>query len=1582
GRVANRLNLGGSNFTVDAACASSLAGLEVGIKQLQAGDCDVALVGAVDGTTHAFAYLAFSKTYALSPRGHARPFDDSADGTVISEGAAVLILKRLDDAKRDGDDIYAVIKGIGSSSDGRNRSLVAPHPGGEISALKRAYQDANIDPVSVELIEAHGTGTAIGDKVEIDSLCQVFQNANSFSQRCAIGSAKSMIGHCKAAAGMAGLIKTALALKHKVLPPTIGVDKPNSLVDFKKTPFYINTQSRAWFKNRSAYPRRAGVSAFGFGGTNFHVILQEYTHDFGSSSHLNLNPRPAEIFSWARSSGTELEDTIKHLSSQLEKNELTDLAQLAYSVFVDEENNKAATSSEQSFQLSIVANSIQDLQEKLKVALKEIPLKNSFNKPQGIYYSEVSLNKDRDVCFLFPGQGSQRINMLQELVISNPRLYPIFELGDKLLKDFFEQSLSRYIYPPAVFSEVEREKQQVKVSETQIAQPALALIDLFAHNLLKTYGIEAKFMAGHSFGEYVALCAGGAFSQEELIFLSAIRGKLVQKVSKTNPGAMAAVHGDAEKVRIALEESGIPFSLANINSPNQVVIAGASSLLEQAVKVLNSKGFPVRKIPVNAAFHTPHMNEVSKKLAKELTKINFHKPQCKVYSNTTTNPYPDSSRNIQALLARHIKEPVQFEKQILKIYQAGARIFIEVGPGQVLTRLTKDILGSKSHVALSIDQKGSSSYLQFAHILCQMKSLGLAVNLKPWFDNRGLCSMSVDELLKKEKAYTNPGSLTWRINGGKARPWYSTSSSKSIQPSVNEHQKTLDNSLPIISQFQENMKEFLKIQQEQQKLTERIMALQEKIMNFYLNKDDGTSPEANIQEAKLPQKSSKRTILTGTVPPAPVLPQLPASDISPSLSKKEEFSSILADETKPAEMDEVQMPEPNPPVADTNSTTLEQIPSTEEFQKSLLQTVSERTGYPAEMLGIDLDLEADLGIDSIKLVEIISAMRRYHTLLQQDEEKIVDTFTQLKTLRNILDWYDGNRLKIEKTNAAPAAQNIASELVLPRPETSRAPEKIDSISTDPVQRYIPRLVSSSLGGPFNQNCFPGEHLILLIGEAPGLSATLHKVAVAERYHVRQIIPGERTKVLRNNCFEVNLSSLESIHELHSLISKSGDIVGGIFNLMGVVRATSNNNAYGENLEAVRDLFLLIKVFEADLKKSARSGGGLLVNFSGMGGGFGFEGNLSFPVGQAGCIGLCKSIAREWPEIKVKCIDVALDTAPEILSARIWQELTARDDDIEIGLTKKGRWKIELEKDTLEEKTFSSPPIDSQSLILITGGARGITAEVTLQLAAKYKPQLIIIGRTPFLHNESSETKKLHSPQLLRKYFTEKLQQKDARITPRMIEEYVQKILKERQVRSNLLRMEKAGARVHYFALDLCHEERFANFLKEIYRRWGKIDGVIHAAGVIEDKLIKDKSAESFSRVFFTKTCPAKVLAEKLQPETLKFLVFFSSVAARFGNVGQSDYAAANEVLNKLALRLDREWPARVVSINWGPWELGMVSEELRKVYSSRGINPIAVSEGVKFFMQELEQNTLHAPEVLISRSLKEIAQVFSGNLNI
>jgi polyketide-type polyunsaturated fatty acid synthase PfaA len=767
GRIANRFDLGGPNYVVDAACAASLAALHAAIGQLRLGTVDAMLVGASDGTNNPFCYMSFAKTHALSPRGRSRPFDNSADGIALGEGIASVMIRRLADAERDGDKIYAVIKGIGASSDGRNRSMTAPHPPGQILAMKRAYEDAGVPAATISLVEAHGTGTAVGDSTEITSLHTLFSEATKDEQYAAVGSVKSQIGHTKTCAGLASLVKTTLALKHRVLPPTINVETPNENVDFRHSPFYINTETRPWFEELSEHPRRAGVSAFGFGGTNFHVVMEEYTRPGPSQFDLDLTPRAAEVLLWQRANRSELVADLRKLQAELPQTGTIDLAQLARSLRLDESQRAEASTA---CRLAIVASTVDELRAKLAKAIDQLGSKSELQDPTGIYYSEAAPVAAKTVAFLYPGQGSQSVNMLRDLAVLSQWAHGLFTTANRELSEFFPIALTRMIFPPPAFSPEEEEDRKQRLNDTRVAQPALGLMEWFATELLKRHGVTPGGVAGHSYGEYVALAVAGAMSPEDLLTVSAHRGKVSAAAGETCPGAMAAVQAGAEETRKAIADLKIDVHLANLNAPDQTVIAGAEDAVVNAVAQLNARGLKAKRIPVTAAFHTPLLATAAQPLSVVLKHTQFHKPTLPVYSNTLADRYPADVAKTRELLQRHILEPVRFEDEIRKMRADGYEVFLEVGPGRVLSGLVGRILADKPAKVLSLDAGGRDGVTQLAHLLSQLVVLGLPVDLEPWFTDRGLKTVGAADYLAEVVATAQPKKSDWILSVHGAKP--------------------------------------------------------------------------------------------------------------------------------------------------------------------------------------------------------------------------------------------------------------------------------------------------------------------------------------------------------------------------------------------------------------------------------------------------------------------------------------------------------------------------------------------------------------------------------------------------------------------------------------------------------------------------------------------------------------------------------------------------------------------------------------------------------------------------------------------
>lgn len=1614
GRVANRLDLRGINFSVDAACASSLAALDAGIRQLRSGDADAALVGAVDGANGAVGFMAFAQTYALSPRGRCRPFDDSADGIVLGEGVAAVVLKRLADAERDGDKIYAVIKGVGSSSDGHNRSLTAPDPRGQVLAIERAYADARVDPATVTLIEAHGTGTAVGDRSEIKALNLAFGEVASARQYCAVGSVKSMIGHTKVTAGLAALVKSALALKHRVLPPTIGVERPNSRADFTQTPFYVNSRLRPWIVGPEVQPRRCGVSAFGFGGTNFHLVMEEYKGDYRPTDVRDINPRAAEIIAFGRADRGAVEAAAKSLLQQLVHPEHLDLAQIAYSAHLEEAKARPKNGG-QVCQLALVATSVADLKAKLEFFLAQFPDKSSIKASQGVYYQEHRRDNG-SVCMLFPGQGSQRIDMLRDLVLSRSSSYSLFQRADALLGSSLSQPLSRYVYPLPSFTTEEHERRQAELNDTRVAQPALGVVDITALDILGEYGLRPNFLAGHSYGEYVALCAAGVISRDDLIRLSEARGRLAAQATEAQPQTMAAVNASESQVRDAIARLKLDVSVANLNAPDQTIVAGTVKAIETAVEALSKESLRVKPISVTAAFHCEAMTKARDLLAVELAKVEFNPPQIPVFSNTTAKRYPDDPREIRALLARHIAEPLRFVDEIEQLYEAGARVFVEAGPGLVLSGLVDRILDKRPHATLVLDAPERPGWLQLAHLLAQATALGLPTDLSPWFRNRDLAPISLTQMFDQANAKAHPGPTVWRVNGGRATPWNGpakpqkprelpapaeaarraptaqagtaiivpTPASNPIvnperRPIVRHHDPSGRAAAPFpaggidpdsrFGNAQESLSQLIELQREQQKVLWRFIEFQENLLI-------GAPAEPRVPSHATLPPASAATALSASVSPSPAA-------ISPPVPVLPSF--VAPASTRPAAAPIAAPPTPAPPVVaarpaaklgNGDARGREQrgptgLASTEQFKADLIRAAAERTGYSEDMLDLDAQMEADLGIDSIKRIELLSALKEQYPFMEgRDEETVFEELAGLKTLNAVIEWYDGVRKSQTEQGGSDSAKKS------PTPPSLSLPETVESIeseaNTNDVRRYKLTPVAAPRSRVTEMSGFPADDLILLVGDAPRLSAAFLNALTARGYLVRQIVPGARTRALEENRFEVDVSSLEAVRQLHALIAASGRKAGAIFNLAGGEAARD-----ADELDHARRLFLLLKVFEKDLEESAGAGGGWLFNLTAFDGQFGLRQSRTFPAAPAGTLGVTKSAALEWPKVRVKCIDVDPALDPEQVVVEALREIADDDPAVEVGFTDDGRWRLDLRQEGDVAANLSDLELDPDGVLLVTGGAYGITADIARALAEKFRPRLVLVGRSQEPGEEAEDTRRLN-PSELKQFLLKDLRAKNPRVKPAEVERALDRLLKDRQIRDNIAAMRKAGAQVEYHALDIRDGKAFGRLIDSVYKRWGRIDGVLHGAGVIDDKLIRDKSLESFDAVFSTKVVPATVLARKLRPKGLKFVLFFSSIAGRFGNAGQCDYSAANEVVNKLAARLSHEWPdVHTVAINWGPWDGGMVREDLRKLFAARNIQTIAIEKGRLRCLEELQRGNTGAPEIVVASSLEQITRLAS-----
>jgi acyl transferase domain-containing protein len=745
GRIANRLDLMGPNYLIDAACASSLVAVEMAARELRTGNCDLALAGGVNSNTSPVLMMIFSQLGALSHRGQLSSFDKDADGTLLGEGVGMVVLKRLTEAERDGNHIYAVLKNIGIASDGRATHVLAPRLEGEELALRRAYEPVGIDTLTVGLLEAHGTGTPVGDVVEVEALRSVFPLRQTESPRCALGSVKSMISHTVPAAGVAGLIKAALALHHKVLPPTL-CENPNPKLQLENTNFYINTETRPWIHGSSKTPRRAGVNAFGFGGINAHAILEEYTGP--NQAPWMQRDWDSELFVFSGDSRAAVaEDAQQALQLLRAGGDAISLKDLAWTLNCSRPIGAV--------RMAVVGLSQTDLAAKLERAIKRLrdPKTRNIKEIEGIYSFKEPLGLNGKLAFLFPGEGSQYRNMLGDLCIHFPEVRRVFDLMDRAYENHPRDYLpSDVIFPPPLGS-----PSQERLYNMDSGAETVFCANQAMYALIEKLGIRADAMVGHSTGEHSALLASRVVEvadDEELIRHILGVYEVFDKLNSTSdiPEAvlLAVAGADHAFLEQQVAASNGELYIALDNCVHQVVLCGHESVIDRLVTVLTPKGAICQKLPFARAYHTPWFEVFSKPLKQHFDRVRIGDAQTALYSCVTAGPYPNDPEEIRTLAAVQWSSTVRFRETIEGMHRDGVRLFLEIGPRGNLTGFTDDVLRSKPHAAIPSNVQHRSGIVQLHHMLGQLVAHGLNPKLEHLYARRA--ARPVTEKIKPRRS--------------------------------------------------------------------------------------------------------------------------------------------------------------------------------------------------------------------------------------------------------------------------------------------------------------------------------------------------------------------------------------------------------------------------------------------------------------------------------------------------------------------------------------------------------------------------------------------------------------------------------------------------------------------------------------------------------------------------------------------------------------------------------------------------------------------------------------------------------------
>ncbi|MBH8571747.1 SDR family NAD(P)-dependent oxidoreductase [Nostocaceae cyanobacterium CENA369] len=712
-----KLNLQGPSYGVQTTCSSSLVALHLACQSLLSGECDIALAGGVS-ISQAVGYV-YQQEGIESPDGHCRAFDAKAKGTVRGRGLGIVVLKRLEEAIADGDCIHAVIKGSAINNDGANKvSYTAPSIHGQAKAIRAAQMMAEVEPETITYIEAHGTGTTLGDPVEVAALTQAFRSKTPKKGFCAIGSVKTNIGHLDEAAGIAGLIKTVLALKHKQIPPSLNFEEPNPQIDFTNSPFYVNNALSEWKTNGT--PRRAGVSSFGFGGTNAHVILEEAPIVEGQGSRGAGEPvrcggslrcsnwreqgRKYQLLVLSAKTESALETATENLANHLREYPDLNLADVAHTLQVGRWifNHRRMVI-------------CQDREDAIK-ALQD---------PQRAFthYQEPC---NCSVVFMFSGQGTQYVNMGRELYESESVFREQVDYCCELLKPLLDLDLRQVLYP----SEAEALTATQKLQQTAITQPALFVIEYALAKLWMAWGVQPEAMIGHSIGEYVAATIAGVFSLEDALAIAATRGKLMQQMPT---GAMLSIQLPEQEVQQLLEKE---VSLAASNAPSSCVVSGSEAAIDRLQQKLQQLGVSCRRLHTSHAFHSQMMSPIIETFTQSLQKIKLNPPQIPFVSNVSGTWITAAEATNPNYWAKHLRQPVRFSHGISELLRQ-PRILLEVGPGRTLSSLAKHqtdeaiVLTSIRH-----PQEQQSDIAFLLDTLGQLWSAGVKIDWSGFYANQ------------------------------------------------------------------------------------------------------------------------------------------------------------------------------------------------------------------------------------------------------------------------------------------------------------------------------------------------------------------------------------------------------------------------------------------------------------------------------------------------------------------------------------------------------------------------------------------------------------------------------------------------------------------------------------------------------------------------------------------------------------------------------------------------------------------------------------------------------------------------------
>ncbi|MFZ5773166.1 MAG: SDR family NAD(P)-dependent oxidoreductase, partial [Thermodesulfobacteriota bacterium] len=1487
GRICNFLNLNGGGYTVDGACSSSLLAVATAATALANGNMDLALVGGVDISLDTFELIGFAKTKALT-RDDMRVYDRRANGFIPGEGAGFVVLKRLADARADGDYIYAVLRGWGISTDGKG-ALTAPKAETQALAIRRAYTGAGYGFGDIDFVEGHGTGTPAGDAAELSAIAEVLGEKRNGSLRpCGITSLKSLIGHTKAASGIGGFIKAVLAVNRRVLPPTANCTEPSRV--FEKSARLVYPIMRGEVRPPQAI-LRAGVSGMGFGGINCHLTLES-----GDAPAARLAPtmeerrllasaQETELFIvGARTSAALLERvrTVRQLADGMSVSDMVDLAAQLSREVEEQARVRAALLADSPESL---AQGLQELEQSLR---QQPPLagEKSSSGQQNVLIGHT-LNQTR-VGFLFPGQGSQQLNMARSLVERHEWARDLGDQAATLLKEANGIDLPGHMFKPLerALDQSRVEAWAAQLQETRIAQPAICLASLLWYRKLARLGITPVAVGGHSLGELTAFHAAGAFDEAALLQLAALRGQAMTAAGGER-GVMASLACAYDTAAAILGQVQGYAVAANINSPQQLVISGEQAAVEQAVAMARARGIDARLLKVSNAFHSSFVAGAAEHLRSAApVPMLLGQPKMKLFSGI-------GGMELEAgrPLRDHFAEQVVSQVDFVAVVHAMARecdLLLEVGPARVLSSLARAITGERGPLCLPVESRPGRDgdlHLCLAHLFVQ----GGEINWPALYEDRLV------------RPFVPASARAFIVNPCE-RPF------KPVRPvavqSVAAEGNTVHAALTgatgleprVLAEYLARRGPFLSamIKADMENLPANQQRLEAVAKSAF---PAGPAPQVIYQTA--PAAGEKKVHHIGDEAIADLLLGLvekmtgfPKDTLSLQLRLLDDLNldsiksaGLLADTAMrlgvAGDFDTSRYA--NAPLAEVldalrrltagRQQDPQPAPEKETAAELLFALIAKRTGFPRQSLSAGMRLLDDLNLDSIKAAELLAeAAKGCGVAGDMDVSQYANS-----TVAEIAAAFDG----FIAAKGKPAA---------PEPRGADKPAWPTWVRNFAVA-YVEEALSPSetwrdAGGRL------GERLLILCrAEERGLAESL-------REHF------------------AGLGALAEVLEYEEALRNEQVGQNGYTTFIGIQPKTAGKAGMAqESLFPVVERLQLTCGLACRAESTGQTGTVVFIQF---GGGFFGQGPEACDVAQCPATALAASLHLEHPDLRVRVLDFDAAVEAGQVAAKAAAEMVAGDKYVASGYDRELTRRVP--RLTLQEPlayTSRAIPWSADDVILVTGGAKGITAACALALARQTGVRMALVGSSPHPDSEGGAAR-------------------------------------GREIAQTLARFQEAGLAAAYYQCDIVDREAVQSMVRQVRQELGPITGVMHGSALNKPRdLAAVSAAEAFLEIS-PKVLGAVNLCAVLADQPPRLFISFSSIIGVSGMARNGWYGFSNQALDLLLRRFAEEHPATAVqSMAFSIWdEIGM-GVRLGSIahLAQRGIAAIPVQEGVRRFLQ-------------------------------